>query len=179
MGGSATVDGGFDRQDAAGVDRVTNCSPTADSLLPEIIRIAAHNPLVPVLSGPEIRELPRRLKEPVTGAIDARVQFRDPSVRGETAFPKGDLDTIEQTIAQEQAHAVDSGQVCWVSTGNAGNLSGNLRAESTTRPARPGDPPRTRHDAEAIGTAISESVTRYGEIPGWLTDELLQEVREE
>jgi hypothetical protein len=161
------------------LDRVADCSPPADSLLPEVIGSAAHTPLVPILSGPQTEELPRRLKQPVTETIDARVQFTDPSAPGATSLPMGDLDAVEQAIDREQAHPVDSGPVCWVSTGNAGRLSGTPRADATTRPARPGDPPRTRHDADVLGAAITESVTRHGAIPDWLTEELLQETREE
>jgi hypothetical protein len=126
------------------LDRVTDCSPTADSMLPEVIGGAAHTPLVPILSGPETEQLPRRLKQPVTGTIDARVQFTDPTAPRTTPLPTGDLDAVEQAIEREQAHPVDSGPVCWVSTGNAGRLSGTPRADATTRWARPGDPPRCR-----------------------------------
>lgn len=161
------------------LDRVADCSPTADRLLPEVITGGADTPLVPILSGPETEGLPSRLKQPVMGAIDARVQFTDPTAPGPTPLPGGDFDAVEQAIAREQAHAVDSGPVCWVSTGNSGHLSANPRAEITTQPARPGDPPRTRHDADAIGATITESVTRHGAIPDWLTEDLLQEIWEE
>jgi hypothetical protein len=107
------------------------------------------------------------------------VQFTDPTAPGATSLPMGDLDAVEQAIDREQAHPVDSGPVCWVSTGNAGRRSGTPRVDATTRRARPGDPPRTRHDAAAIEAAITESITRHGEIPDWVTEELLQEGREE
>ncbi|WP_254824331.1 hypothetical protein [Haloglomus halophilum] len=161
------------------LDRVTDCSPGDDRLLPELIRGAADAALVPILSGPETGELPRRLRMPVTGAVDARVQFIDPTAPGTTPLPDGDSDAMEQAIDREQAHAIDSAPRCWVSTGNAGRLSGKPHAEGTTRPAHPGDPPRTRHGAAAIGTAITESVTRHGKIPDWATEDLLQEGREE
>lgn len=141
------------------LDGVTDCSPAADRLLPEVITRAADTPLVPILSGPEPGELPARLRSPITETIDARVQFTDPAAPGASSLPKSDTAAMEQAIDCEQAHAIKPGSLCWVSTGNAGHLSGNPRTDVTTQRARPNAPPWTRHGADAIGTAITESVT--------------------
>ncbi len=161
------------------LDGVTALSPAQDTLLPELIAHAPATPLAPVLAGPERDALPDRLTLPITDGIDTRVQYTDGTRPGHDALPTGDTGATAQAIEREQSSPVAAGECWWLSTGNAGLLTGDPRTATPTRAVRRGDPPATRHDAATVAQAITDSVTRHGTVPEWLTDELIQEVREQ
>lgn len=160
------------------LDGITPLSPEQDTLIPELIEHAPPTPLVPVLAGPEIRELPERLTRPIVEHVDTQVQYSDPTGPGQPSLPSGDIEAMERAIEREQESPIAADARCWISTGNAGYLTGNPQTATPTRAAQPSDPPATRHGAETVAQAITESVTRHGAVADWLTDEMVREERE-
>lgn len=159
------------------LDGITTLSPPHDFLIPKLTRDAHQTPLVPILTGPYIGELPERLKTPIERHAGTHVRYTDRIGADLPEPPKGDIDAMRRFNEGKQILPSEADYCCSISTEKRDHVI--VHPSMLTRAARPSVPPRFRHDAPTVANTITDSITRHGRVNPHLSEETIHNAREQ